>query len=277
MPLQPLISGLFAALVAVGTTLAIERWGGRVGGLIGTMPSTVVPFSIGLAMTSTPEGLSLAMFAVPPGMLLSALFLYLWRVVPPRLPDGSLAARLAMASVISVSLWCCGAVVVVLLLQALGGDLFTTGLVGLGMLTVIVIVGAIACRDGVAAPAASKRVPKRVLLARGTLAGCAIAAAVLVGKLGHPLAAGVASVFPAIFLTTMVALWFSQGEAVQAGAVGPMMLGSSAVASYALMAAFLIPALGISLGAVVAWFTAVMTTTIPAWWWLSRGRHARGR
>ena len=40
-----------------------------------------------------------------------------------------------------------------------------------------------------------------------------------------------ASVFPAIFLTTMVSIWLSQGEAVQSGA-NLMMLGSSSVALY---------------------------------------------
>ena len=39
-----------------------------------------------------------------------------------------------------------------------------------------------------------------------------------------------------IMRIAMIALWLAQGEAVQAGAVGPMMLGSSAVAGYALLA-----------------------------------------
>ena len=87
-----LLSGLFAALVAIGTTVAIERWGGRAGGLIGTMPSTIVPASIGIASTGgTGDTLFLAMCAVAPGMLLSASFLYMWRVIPPRLPHTSLA------------------------------------------------------------------------------------------------------------------------------------------------------------------------------------------
>ena len=179
-----------------------------------------------------------------------------------------------MAAVISLGLWCCGAVAVVLGLRELDGDMRQTGAAGLAGLAVIVGVGAWACRGTLAAPTGTNTVPVRVLVGRGALAGCAIAAAVLVGSLGHPLAAGVASVFPAIFLTTMVALWLSQGEAVQAGAVGPMMLGSAAVASYALFAAFAMPALGLVGGAAAAWLAAVSTTTVPAWWWLC-GPHRR--
>ena len=38
----------FAGLVAVGVTVAIERLGGRVGGLLGTLPTTIVPASLGI-------------------------------------------------------------------------------------------------------------------------------------------------------------------------------------------------------------------------------------
>ena len=47
----------------------------------------------------------------------------------------------------------------------------------------------------------------------------------VIARLGGSIAAGVTAVFPAIFMTTMISLWLSQGEAVQVGAVGPMMLG----------------------------------------------------
>jgi hypothetical protein len=81
-----------------------------------------------------------------------------------------------------------------------------------------------------------------------------------------------ASVFPVIFLTTMVSLWLSQGEAVQSGAVGPMMLGSTAVSAFALLAAFTLPALGVVGGSVVSWLGAVCLVSLPAAAWVRRGR-----
>jgi uncharacterized integral membrane protein len=78
---------------------------------------------------------------------------------------------------------------------------------------------------------------------------------VLLARLGYMTAAAVASVFPGIFLTTMVMLlllllllftlmprttthlqistWVAQGPAVPMGAVGPMSFGSLATSSYA--------------------------------------------
>ena len=76
--------------------------------------------------------------------------------------------------------------------------------------------------------------------------------------------------FPAIFLTSMVSVWWSQGRAVSAGAVGPMMLGSASVAAYALIAAFTLPALGPVLGVVSAWILAVGGVTLPSNAWVAR-------
>ena len=43
----PITSGIFAALVAIGATVAIERLGGRIGGVLGSIPTTIVPASLG--------------------------------------------------------------------------------------------------------------------------------------------------------------------------------------------------------------------------------------
>jgi len=89
-----------------------------------------------------------------------------------------------------------------------------------------------------------------------------------------PLLAGMASVFPAIFLTTMAGLWVSQGQAVQAGAVGPMILGSASVSAYSVLCAFTVPAWGPWAGCAAAWASAVLGVSMPAWWWLTRQRDA---
>ena len=81
-----------------------------------------------------------------------------------------------------------------------------------------------------------------------------------------------ASVFPVIFLTTMVSLWLSQGEAVQSGAVGSMMLGSTAVSAFALTAAFALPAYGVVAGCALGWLAAVCFVSLPAAAWVRRGR-----
>lgn len=273
-----LLPAAFAGLVAVGVTVAIERWGGRVGGLIGTLPSTIIPASLGIAATSADgDAFARAMFAVPAGMLVNSFFLWSWRALPPRLPPGSVRARAAAMTVGSLAIWLGLAWAMVAALGAFAGSVEAAQAIGIGATVGIVVVGALACLRATASPRGRAPVGPGTLVLRGLLAAFAIGAAVAIASTGSALAAGIASVFPAIFLTTMVSLWLAQGEAVPAGAVGPMMLGSAAVASYALFATATFSALGPAAGALTAWGLAVSTTTLPAWWWLGRSARAAGR
>ena len=259
---------LLAGVVAIGVTMAIERWGGTLGGLLGTLPTTIVPASLGIHATApSTSAFVAAMCAVPAGMLLDAGFLYLWRVLPPRLPEGWTVRRQLLTMVLlSLLFWVLMALVVVLALdrlKALGPAVMWW--VGGGAMTVLVGFGAWACVGRPPSPRGSREVGVVVLLSRGVLAGVAIAGAIGLSMLGGDVASGMASVFPAIFLTTMVSLWLSQDSAVQAGAVGPMMLGSSSVCAFALLAAGLCPWLGVGWGVALAWPLAVLTTTLPSW------------
>jgi len=78
------------------------------------------------------------------------------------------------------------------------------------------------------APKGKNPVTLLMLVLRGVLAAIAVFISVMITTIS-PLAAGIMSAFPAIFSTTMVGLWISQGQAVSAGAAGPMMLGGIAV------------------------------------------------
>ena len=73
-----LLSGLFAGIVAVLVTMAIERWGGIVGGVLGTIPTTIIPATIGIYLEAGSEDLATSMSLVSFGMLLNALFIGAW-------------------------------------------------------------------------------------------------------------------------------------------------------------------------------------------------------
>ena len=263
-----LVSAVYAGIVAIGATVAIERLGGRLGGLIGSVPTTIIPASVGFWWAAESTALFReSLYAVPAGMVVNALFLYSWRVLPRRLTIERSGLRLAAVIVLSLLGWGLCAAVLITAMWALPLPLLWVAvLLCLGQL----LFGLWACRDNPPAPRGSRSVGPGTLLARGVLAASAIGFSVWMAGLGIVLLAGIASVFPAIFLTTMVSVWLSQGEAVQAGAVGPLMLGSASVSLYAIASAFSIPALGVGVGAASAWFLAVGSTSIPAWYWLNR-------
>jgi hypothetical protein len=259
----------FAGVVAVGVTLAIERFGGKVGGLLGTLPTTIVPAALGIFARTDPEGFRAAMDATPGGMLVDAVFLWLWRAVPPHLPAWSLRARLSAMVLISLGAWAVLAVGLVAIGDAWGADGRDTLGLGVAGLALLVLSGVAATRTPRPTPRGTRRVGPGVLALRGVFAAVAIFVAVWIAAVGSPLLAGVVAVFPAIFVTTMVSLWLAQGEAVPAGAVGPMMLGASSVAAFALWARWLMPAYG-PWAAGPAWLLAVATATLPAWAGLRR-------
>jgi len=263
----------------VGATMAIERWGGIAGGLLATLPTTVVPASWAFWGVTEAAALRDALGAVPVGMLVNAVFLFVWRALPPRMP-GSFAVRLGAMIVASLGAWAVLAAASVGLLDAARAAEIDVWVLGVVAMAVTVGFGAWAVWGRVPAPRGGKRVPAWSLAARGVLAAAAIACAAGLAAVGGELLAAMASVFPAIFLTAMVSLWWAQGEAVPAGAVGPMMLGSASVSGYALAAAHTFPALGPGLGTVVAWAVAVGGVTVPAWaWtrWVARGEPAPGQ
>lgn len=259
-----------AGLVAILVSLAVERFGGRVGGVLGSVPTTIVPLSIGLLRISeSAASFQNALAMAPAGMLLNAGFLWLWRHLPPRLAGIRADRRLAWVTVLSLGAWLGAAVIVVVAGRRLlsGGQPLLP--LGWALAMLLSIAGVLACRGRRPAPRASRAVSPVTLLARGALAAAAVGGASLLAH-HSPLAAGMAGVFPAIFLTTMVSLWLAQGEAVPLGAVGPLMLGSTSVAVYALLSATLMPRLGALAGAAGAWLSAVGLITVPALIWQGR-------
>ena len=88
-----LLSAVLSAVVAIAVTLVIERWGGRIGGVLGTIPTTIVPAGIGLALASDEAALAASLAVVPYGMLINGCFLLVYVLVPPRLSSDGGGAR----------------------------------------------------------------------------------------------------------------------------------------------------------------------------------------
>ena len=264
-----LVSALLAGVVATAVTVAIEKWGGLVGGLLGTVPSTIVPAGIGMYLAGGEDALVVSMAVVPLGMLLNALFLGAWLVLPRWFSNAS--HPLLLTSIGALAVWfVLGMGVWFLLQNTVVGTLLTEqelAVVGLALLSFIAVWFN---RRPQPTPKGSNAVSKTVLFARGSMAAAAIGVSVWMAGLGFPLLAGLASVFPAIFLTSMVALWLAQGPTVPQGAAGPMMLGGASVAVYANIAMWSLPAYGVVAGSVVAWVGSVLGWSIPAFLVLRR-------
>jgi hypothetical protein len=274
-----LLSGVFAACVAIAVTRVIELLGGQLGGVLASMPTTVVPASIGFAMVAgfpvqgalpddaRPALLTAACFTVPSGMLVSAIFLTVWRYAPPMLPaTWPLRRALPFMVVMSLAVWAACAAVSISISKSVENP------VGYGSfcyaLHACVALG-VTWRHK-AAPRGASTVPTRALLLRGALAGLAIFFSVLLSAAGDGgVMGGMASTFPAIFLSIQLSLWVSSGGAVQGGAVGPVMLGAVSVSTFAMLFSGFAPLWGIAPAAAVSWVGAVALVSVPAFLWLT--------
>ncbi|MEC8311636.1 MAG: hypothetical protein VXZ64_02270 [Candidatus Thermoplasmatota archaeon] len=266
-----LLSAVFAGVVATAVTVAIEKWGGLIGGLLGTVPSTIVPAGIGMYVAGGEDVLVMSMSVVPLGMLLNALFLGAWVVIPRWFPDAPYL--LVLTTVGALAFWSLlGMVFLVAVDEATSYlNLQQLALSGLALLVATAVVFN---RRPQPTPKGTNRVSTLVLVARGVMAATAIGIAVGLSGLGFPTLAGLASVFPAIFLTSMVALWLAQGPTVPQGAAGPMMLGGASVAVYANVAMWSLPAHGAVVGSAMAWMASVVGWSLPAFMVL-RKHHAK--
>jgi len=265
-----LLPALFAGLVAILATVVIERGGGALGGII-TLPTTIVPASIGIwGGVSGIEPFSHAMSMVPIGMLLNVAFLGSWRILPRMMGTKTNGVNLVFAvSIISIFIWSLFAWISTFVVEMISDDIGPST-IGLLATALAVIIGVFAVKTNLPAPPGINKVGIFTLFLRGLAAGSAIAASVWIAGLGLPFISGMVSVFPAIFLTTMVSLWISQGAEVPVGATGPMMLGSASVSIYALLCIPLFPILGPWGGSLVSWTLAVGLYSFPAGFWIWR-------
>ena len=264
-----LLSAIFAGIVATLVTISIEKFGGVLGGVLGTIPTTIVPASYGIWTSSTEAEFINSMSVVPLGMMINAVFLSVW-VLAPKFSKGSDLKSGFKITALSLIVWTlCGIFVIKII--GFGNSIGISGL-GLGTIgfSLLVILGVGFTWNATPAPKGKNKPSLVVLASRGVMASIAIGLAVGFSSIGLPLVSGLASVFPAIFLTTMVALWFSQDSSVSIGAAGPMMLGGASVAVFSLMAIITYPALGLAFGLIISWILSIIFWSFPAYLFLSK-------
>ena len=261
-------AAIAAGLVAIVVTVLIERFGGVVGGALGTVPTTIVPAVAGMAAAQGEQELMDSLSVVPAGMLINAIFLSVWIYLPRATASLGSERSLAVTTATALLAWAMFSMVTILCIGELseyGTGPRTIGMIGIALTAVFGI--ALGWKP-YESPKGSREVSKSILLARGLMAATAIGASVWVAGLGYPLLAGLASVFPAIFLTSMVSLWISQGPSVPRGAAAPMLLGGGSVGVYSLVAMYSLEAHGIILGSIMSWVTAVAVWSMPSYIYL---------
>ena len=250
-------------MVAILVTVAIERYGGRTGGVLATIPTTIVPAAYGMYSLSNQSEFAQSMSIVPLGMMVNAVFLLIWMHAPQRY-----GLSLFGTTMLSLIAWAVmGGLSLLISSEVQSFGLHPIGY-GLSVLALLIVLGVWTTWTSRPAPKGSQPVRPFVLALRGFAAAVAIGIAVWFAGLSYPFISGLISTFPAIFLTSMIALWLAQGRDVPQGAAGPMMLGGASVGVFAILAIVLFPLLGPAIGSVATWLACIIGWTLPAYYYL---------
>jgi len=192
--LKTALSFLVGGIWIAGTTRMAERFGTRVGGLIGGLPSTIVVSLFFIGWLESPEHARAATAIIPYALSSNLVFLAGYAALAARSAALGLVAALGLWTVTQIGfLW-------------IDPTRFVWGLVL--NLTALVLGYAFVTRVlGVRGmpPLGAGRDPKK-LVVRAVMGGGTVLFAVLMSHLSGPLLGGIFSVFPAAAIST---LWFS--------------------------------------------------------------------
>lgn len=274
-------SGLFAGAVSVLVTFLVEKLG-PLGALLGTTPTTIIPASIGFAMAnfSNPHfenSFVITLYSTIPGMLINCLYLQSVRLFARQTFFRNFWLRFCFCVGGGLLVWLCSTIIFVSYKWVALDRIFTTPA---SLQTALVIVGiaSYVTQLGMGLALCYNMAPKVVqaktsssykelilrIVLRGSFTCIIIAISVALSQVNNFLA-GVASVFPAIFTTTLVSMFISNGEEFAVNAVPSLILGSTSVSMYCIICAWTMLQWGIVGGLLFSYTCAVVINTIPCY------------
>ena len=235
------------SLVTIGT-VASEKFGTKIGGVISGMPSTslVALFFIGLSQSAFIASKSTAIIPIVVGVdaLFVAVYILLSKI------------NFYFAVSCSLLLWLVSSLILILIKF----DNFAYSLAGF-IIFLAISYYAIDKKSGIKSE--SRRNTKysfQILLFRGMLSGAIIAISVLLAKLGGPILGGIFASFPAAYLSTIIITNFAHGKAFSAAVMKTLMVsGSVNVVAYAISVRYSYPYFGLLYGTLISYFVSLVS------------------
>jgi hypothetical protein len=238
-----------AAVAVIVITVIAERFGTKKGGILGTLPSTIMIAYLFIAYNEGTNVATQSVAVVPAEMGVNVIFLLLFAIFAYR--------SLALALAVSLSVW---TMLSLLLLLFNLENLLISSLIFI----VAFLVAMFVLEQKRKTPSIGKvktcYTPLRIVL-RGLFAGTVIGIAVLLSNVGAVLS-GILSAFPVIFLSTMIIAMREQGPGFAGGMAKSMIFGSPSVVLYTVAIFFFYPAYGIVLGTLGAFILSFVVTMV---------------
>lgn len=230
------------------TTVLAEKFGSKIGGIIGGLPSTAFVAFFFIGLTQSPQIASQATTAFPLAYSVTGLFLVFIAVFSKK------AFLLPLFGALSIWFFLSALIIFFKI------DDFFISLLAYSL----IFFFSFQTLEKKLKIASVKRIEIRYslpqLLGRAAFSGVMIAFAVFMGKVGGPIFGGVFSAFPAVFVSVLIISYRSGGLRFSRSMTKPLMMtGMLSVVVYATGVRYLYPRIGLIGGTAGAYFFALLS------------------
>ena len=226
-----------------------ERYGTKIGGIFGTLPSTMAVAYVFISLNQNPDFASMAAVIVPATMGVNILLLLIFISV--------IIYGFPQALIASLSFW--GLCSIVLYFAPID-NIFTSCLI----YTVLMVSTFVFIEKYKKIKSQGKvhiiYTPKKIIF-RGVFAGMMVTVAVMMTHINE-IVSGIFSVFPSISLSTMIICAMEHGPQFTTALGKSMIFGTPTVISYAILIHFLYPVLSLFWGTVIAYGISLVVVGI---------------
>ena len=247
--IQTVLPFLISAFVVILITVIAEKYGTKVGGILGTLPSTIVVAFVFITLNKDILFASEAASVIPAELGINLLFLFTFSVFV------FYSVYLAFAA--SFFIW--GVLSTLLIIFDFSNIYFSV------LIYIILLIFTFLTLEHIRKVSSKSKVnvkytPIKIIF-RGVLAGVIIAFAVFLSNIGTVIS-GIFSVFPAILTSTMLICYKEHGPSFAAGMAKSMIFGLTSVCVYATSIHFLFPEIGLIMGSIASYIISIFTTII---------------
>ena len=249
LALQTIFPFFLSAAVVIIVMLVAEKYGTKTGGILGTLPSTIIVAYIFIALNKGTTFASNSVAVVPAEIGINLIFLFVFALLIKKSVYFAFIASFVIWTALSFILW----------FVDLKNIYISVSIFFISLLFTFVIIEKFVKIKSIGQKAVHYTVTK--IAFRGLLAGTIITITVLLSNVGEVIA-GIISVFPAIISSTMIISYYEHGAGFAAGLAKSMIIGSCSVMSYAASIHFLYPLYGIIFGSIGSLIISIIVTLL---------------
>jgi len=241
---QIVLPFILSSFVVIFITVVAEKYGTKVGGILGTLPTTIIVAFFFIAINKGVDFASRSVAVVPAEIGINLWFLLVFVILAYRSLTIALTSSFVVWSVLSA----------VLYYTDLTNIYISFLIFVISMVITFLLLEKVKKVKSQGKVKVKYTIPK--ILLRGVLTGLFITISVLLANIGEVLS-GIFSVFPVILTSTMVITYREHGPDAKS-----MIFGCWSVMSYAVVIHFLYPIYGITVGSIAGFMVGLTITLV---------------